>query len=119
MKSKSERDCPFCVKEKGKHGSPKPETPTAWGLRKGYGGFERPTAGNFTVGQVVAQQDQDVILPAGQVLNAQARRIHRFQYTKVVKQNTRSICRSNPFFFPFFFPLMEGCIQGASRVLYW
>ena len=38
MKPKSERDCPFCVKEKGKLGSPKPEIPTAWSLRKGRGG---------------------------------------------------------------------------------
>ena len=38
MKPKSERDCPFCVKEKGKLGSPKPEIPTAWSLRKGCGG---------------------------------------------------------------------------------
>lgn len=38
LKPKSERDCPFCVKEKGKLGSPKPETPTAWSLRKGRGG---------------------------------------------------------------------------------
>ena len=38
MKPKSERDCPFCVKEKGKQGSPKPEAPVAWSLRKGRGG---------------------------------------------------------------------------------
>lgn len=38
MKPKSERDCPFCMKEKGRQGSPKPEMPTAWSLRKGRGG---------------------------------------------------------------------------------
>jgi hypothetical protein len=38
MKPKSERDCPFCVKEKGRQGSPKPEMPSAWRLRKGSGG---------------------------------------------------------------------------------
>jgi len=38
MKPKSERDCPFCVKDKGKLGSPKPEMPMAWSLRKGRGG---------------------------------------------------------------------------------
>ena len=38
LKPKSERDCPFCVEEKEKLGSPKPETPTAWSLRKGRGG---------------------------------------------------------------------------------
>jgi len=38
MKPKSERDCPFCVKEKGRQGSPKPEMPMAWSLRKGRGG---------------------------------------------------------------------------------
>jgi IS1 family transposase/transposase-like protein len=38
MKPKSERDCPFCVKEKGRRGSFKPETPVAWGFRKGHGG---------------------------------------------------------------------------------
>jgi IS1 family transposase len=38
MKPKSERDCPFCVKEKGRLGSFKPEMPMAWSLRKGHGG---------------------------------------------------------------------------------
>jgi hypothetical protein len=38
MKPKSERDCPSCMKEKGKLGSPKPEMPTAWSLRKGRSG---------------------------------------------------------------------------------
>jgi IS1 family transposase len=38
MIPKSERDCPFCMKEKGRQGSPKPETPTAWSLRQGRGG---------------------------------------------------------------------------------
>ena len=38
MKPKSERDCPFCVKEKGRQGSSKPEMPSAWSLRKGRGG---------------------------------------------------------------------------------
>ena len=38
MKPKSERDCPFCMNENGRQGSPKPEMPTAWSLRKGRGG---------------------------------------------------------------------------------
>ena len=38
MKPKRERDCPLCVKEKGRQGSPKPEMPTTWCLRKGRGG---------------------------------------------------------------------------------
>ena len=38
MKPKSERDCPFCVKEKDGRGSFKPETPQAWEFRKGRGG---------------------------------------------------------------------------------
>ena len=38
MKPKSERDCPFCVKEKGRQGSSKPEMPMTWSLRKGRGG---------------------------------------------------------------------------------
>jgi transposase-like protein len=38
MKPKSERDCPFCVKENGRQGSPKPEMPSVWRLRKGRGG---------------------------------------------------------------------------------
>ena len=38
MRPKSDRDCPFFVKEKGRQGSPKPEMPTAWSLRKGRGG---------------------------------------------------------------------------------
>ena len=38
MKPKSERDCPFCVKEKGRGGSFKAEMPVPWGLRKGHGG---------------------------------------------------------------------------------
>jgi len=38
MKPKSERDCPFCVNEKGRQGSSKPEMPAAWSLRKGRGG---------------------------------------------------------------------------------
>jgi hypothetical protein len=37
MKPKSERDCPFCVKEKVKLGSSEPEMPTASSLRKGRG----------------------------------------------------------------------------------
>ena len=37
MKPKSDRDCPFCVKEKGRLGSFKPEMPTAWSSRKGHG----------------------------------------------------------------------------------
>ena len=37
MKPKSEKDCPFCMKEKGKLGSSKPEMPMAWSLRKGRG----------------------------------------------------------------------------------
>jgi hypothetical protein len=41
MKPKSERDCPFCVNEKRRRGSSKPEMPTAWGLRKGRGGPKR------------------------------------------------------------------------------
>ncbi len=41
MKPKSERDCPFCMKEKGRQGSPKPEKPTAWSMRKGRGGPKR------------------------------------------------------------------------------
>jgi IS1 family transposase len=38
MKPKSDRDCPFCVKENGRQESPQPEIPTAWSLRKGRGG---------------------------------------------------------------------------------
>ena len=41
MKPKSERDCPFCMKEKGKLGSSKQEIPIAWSLRKGRGGPKR------------------------------------------------------------------------------
>ena len=37
MKPKSERECPFCVKEKGRLGSSKAEMPTAWSSRKGRG----------------------------------------------------------------------------------
>ena len=38
MKPKSEQDCPFCMKGKGRQELPKPEMPTAWSLRKGRGG---------------------------------------------------------------------------------
>ena len=38
LKPKSERDCPFCMKEKGQLGSSKAERPMAWSLRKGRGG---------------------------------------------------------------------------------
>ncbi len=38
MKPKSERDCPFCVKEKGEHKSPQPRMPEPRRLRKGRGG---------------------------------------------------------------------------------
>jgi hypothetical protein len=30
MRPKSEQDCPFCVKEKGRHKLTKPEMPMAW-----------------------------------------------------------------------------------------
>ena len=39
MKPKSDRDCPFCVKEKSRQGSLKPKMPSAWSLRKGRGGL--------------------------------------------------------------------------------
>ena len=38
MKPKSERDCPFCVKEEGQHKSAQAGMPEAWRLRKGRGG---------------------------------------------------------------------------------
>jgi IS1 family transposase/transposase-like protein len=38
MKPKSEKDCPFCMNEKGKLGLSKPGRPMAWSLRKGRGG---------------------------------------------------------------------------------
>jgi hypothetical protein len=38
MRPKSELDCPYCVKEKGKLGSPRREMPVAWSERKGRGG---------------------------------------------------------------------------------
>ncbi len=38
LKPKSERDCPFCMKEKGKKKTSLPEMPTAWSTRKGRGG---------------------------------------------------------------------------------
>jgi hypothetical protein len=38
MKPKSERDCPFCMGEKGRQESSKPEMPPAWSSRKGRGG---------------------------------------------------------------------------------
>ena len=49
MKPKSERDCPFCVKEKGDSKSPQPEMPEPWRLRKGRGGPKKrySTAGYF------------------------------------------------------------------------
>jgi hypothetical protein len=49
MKPKSERDCPFCLEEKGRRGSSQPGTPLAWGLRKGCGGPKKkiPTTGFF------------------------------------------------------------------------
>lgn len=49
MKPKSERDCPFCVKEKGAHKSPQPGMPEPWRLRKGQGGpkKQQSTQGYF------------------------------------------------------------------------
>jgi hypothetical protein len=49
MKPKSERDCPFCMEEKGKQGSSQPGIPMAWGLRKSCGGPKKkiPTTGFF------------------------------------------------------------------------
>jgi len=44
MKPKSERDCPFCLKEKGRQGWPKPEMPMAWSLREGHGGPIKKTS---------------------------------------------------------------------------
>ena len=38
MRPKSERDCPFCMQEKGKRVSPRQEKPVAWSKRKGRGG---------------------------------------------------------------------------------
>lgn len=38
MKPKTERDCLFCVKEKGERKSPQPGMPEPWLLRKGRGG---------------------------------------------------------------------------------
>jgi hypothetical protein len=38
MKPKSERDCPFCLKEKGERKSLQPGMPKPWRLRKGRGG---------------------------------------------------------------------------------
>lgn len=38
MQPKSERDCPFCVEEKGKQASSRREMPVAWIKRKGCGG---------------------------------------------------------------------------------
>lgn len=48
MKSKSERDCPFCDKGKGKRSSSVPEIPLAWSQRKGLGGPKKTliTAGS-------------------------------------------------------------------------
>ena len=49
MKQKSERDCPFCVREKGERKSPQPGTPEPWRLRKGRGGPKKrqSTGGSF------------------------------------------------------------------------
>ena len=49
MKPKSERDCPFCVKEKGDRKSPQPRMPEPWRLRKGRGGPKKrhSTGGYF------------------------------------------------------------------------
>jgi len=38
MKPKSERDCPFCMKDHGKSSSSQSKTPTPWSQRKGCGG---------------------------------------------------------------------------------
>ena len=50
MKPKSERDCPFCVKEKDGRRSFKPETPQSWKFRKGHGGPKKKisTQGYFS-----------------------------------------------------------------------
>jgi hypothetical protein len=49
MKPKSERDCPVCMQEQGKHPFSKPDLPVAWSLRKGRGGpkKKRLTKGYF------------------------------------------------------------------------
>lgn len=41
LRPKSERDCRFCREEKGKRTAPQPETPLAWGMRKGRGGRKK------------------------------------------------------------------------------
>ena len=54
MKPKSEQDCPFCMNENGGQGSPKPEMPMAWSLRKGRGGSKKKisTQGYFCPNKV-------------------------------------------------------------------
>ena len=48
MKPKSERDCPFCVQEKGQCKSPQPGMPEPWSLRKGPGGpKKRQSTGGY------------------------------------------------------------------------
>src|SRR5450759_4295366 len=44
MRPKSELDCSYCVKEKGKRIIPRREMPVEWGERKGCGGPKKKTS---------------------------------------------------------------------------